>query len=122
MALAGAAGAVVIATALSSVAPLGEARIAETSTGLAFDPLVLPLGALAIVVVVIVLGIWPAVRVARMLVPNDRWVASRRRAVALLASTGAPPSAVGVSTTPCSDEPAGRASPWEALYLERCSR
>ena len=95
VALAGAAGAVLIATALSWVAPLGEARIAETSAGLAFDPLVLPLGAFAMVVVVIVLGIWPAVRVARMLVPNDRWVASRRSAaVALLASTGAPPSAV----------------------------
>jgi hypothetical protein len=44
--LAGAAGAVAIATALSPLAPLGEARTAETSSGVAFDPLVLPVGAL----------------------------------------------------------------------------
>ena len=35
--LAGAAGAVVVATALSPLAPLGEARTAESSTGVAFD-------------------------------------------------------------------------------------
>jgi hypothetical protein len=50
--LVGAAGAVVIAIALSPIAPLGEARNAETSTGFAFDPLVLPLGALATVTVI----------------------------------------------------------------------
>ena len=98
-ALAGAAGAVLIATALSPIAPLGEARVAETSTGLAFDPLALSLGALATVVVVISLGIWPVVRAARTALPNDRGVASRRSAaVALVARTGAPPSTVvGVS-------------------------
>ena len=35
--LVGAAGAVAVATVLSPIAPLGEARIAETSTGIAFD-------------------------------------------------------------------------------------
>jgi hypothetical protein len=43
----GAAGAAAIAFALSPIAPLGEARVAETSTGFAFDPLALPLGGLA---------------------------------------------------------------------------
>ena len=44
--LAGAAGALVVATALSPVAPLGEARVAESYTGVSFDALVLLLGAL----------------------------------------------------------------------------
>ena len=75
--LAGAAGAVAIATALSPIAPLGEARIAETSTGVAFDTLVLPLGALATVAVVLALGIWPALRAAHTLRSDDRAPDSR---------------------------------------------
>ena len=63
--LAGAVGAVVIATLLSPIAPLGEARLAEDSTGVAFDSFVLLLGALATVVVVLALGVWPALRAAR---------------------------------------------------------
>ena len=93
--LAGAAGAVALATALSPIAPLGEARIAETSTGVAFDTLLLPLGALATVAVVLTLGIWPAIRAARILRFNDRKGASRASVVvAQLAAMGAPPSAV----------------------------
>ncbi|MGO9963604.1 MAG: ABC transporter permease [Acidimicrobiales bacterium] len=95
LALAGAGGAVLVATALSPIAPLGEARIAETSTGVSLDPLVLSLGVLAIITVVVALGTWPAVRTARTLRPADPWVASHRSStVALLARTGAPPSAV----------------------------
>ena len=95
VALAGAAGAVAVAIALSPIAPLGEARIAETSTGVTFDTLVLPLGALATVAVVLALGLWPAVRAAHTLRTDDRAVASRPSAVvAHLAATGAPPSAV----------------------------
>lgn len=95
VALAGAAGAVLVATALSPIAPLGEARIAETSTGLAFDNLVLPLGALATVAVVLALGIRPAMRAARASLPSARAVTSRRSAtVAYLAAMGAPPSTV----------------------------
>ncbi len=93
--LAGAVGAVAIATALSPLAPLGEARTAETSTGVAFDPLVLPLGALATVVVVLVVGLWPAVRASRVRIGDDRVTDSRRSSVvARMAATGAPPSAV----------------------------
>ena len=54
-----------MATALSPLAPLGEARTAEGSPGFAFDALVLLPGALAVVVVVLALGAWPAVRAAR---------------------------------------------------------
>ena len=39
VALAGGAGAVVVAYSLSPLTPVGEARLAEPSTGLAFDPL-----------------------------------------------------------------------------------
>jgi len=99
--IAGAAGAVVAAAALSPIAPLGEARVAQTSTGVTFDPLVLSLGALATVVVVLALGIWPAVRAARTLRSDDRATVTRPSAVVgRLAAIGAPPSAViGVSNS-----------------------
>ncbi len=93
--LAGAVGAVAVATALSPLAPLGEARTAETSTGVAFDPLVLPLGALATVLVVLLVGLWPAVRASRVRMGDDRVTHSPRSSVvARMAATGAPPSAV----------------------------
>jgi putative ABC transport system permease protein len=93
--LVGAAGAVAVATLLSPIAPLGEARIAESSTGIAFDTRVLLLGALATVAVVLVLGMWPALRAAAALRPDDRSVTTRPSAVvAHLAATGAPPSVV----------------------------
>ncbi len=93
--LAGAVGAAAVATALSPIAPLGEARLAESSTGVTFDSLVLPLGALATVAAVLALGIWPAVRAAHTLRSNDRTAASRPSAVVThLAATGAPPSTV----------------------------
>jgi ABC-type lipoprotein release transport system permease subunit len=93
--LVGAAGAVVVATALSPLAPFGEARIAETSTGVTFDPLVLPLGALATVLVVSGLGIWPALRATRTLRAGERTGEPRPSAVvARLAALGVPPSAM----------------------------
>jgi len=93
--LAGGAGAVVVAYVLSPLAPVGEARLAEPSTGLAFDPLVLLLGALATVVVVVVLGIWPAMRASRVRMGDEREPDTHPSSVvARLATTGAPPSAV----------------------------
>ncbi len=94
VALAGAAGAIVVATALSPIAPLGEARDAESSTGLTVDPVVIGLGALAIVVVVVALGAWPAMRAARKPATGDRQGTSASVVVARLAAMGAPPSAV----------------------------
>ena len=95
VALAGGAGAVVVAYSLSPLTPVGEARLAEPSTGLAFDPLVLLLGALVTVLMVVVLGIWPAVRASRVRI-DDEWVPDTypSSVVARLATTGAPPSAV----------------------------
>jgi len=93
--LAGAVGAVVIATLLSPIAPLGEARLAEASTGIAFDSFVLLLGALGTVVVVLALGIWPALRAARTRRMDERAGPSRSSAVVRhLVTLGAPPTAV----------------------------
>lgn len=65
--LVGAVGSLLLAFFLSPLTPVGEARIAEPSPGLYFDPLVLILGALCVLVAVGLLGIWPAVRDARTL-------------------------------------------------------
>ena len=79
VALVGAAGAVVVAFALSPLTPVGEARLAEPSTGLAFDPLVLLLGALSMVIAVLLLGIWPAVRASRVHIGGKRAQRGNRR-------------------------------------------
>ena len=70
--LTGAIGAVAIAALLSPIAPLGEARVAESSTGITFDRVVLLIGSLGVVFVVIALGLWPAMRAARGVRDNDR--------------------------------------------------
>jgi len=95
VALVGAVGAALVAFALSPLTPVGEARLAEPATGLAFDPLVLPVGALTVVAVVLVLGLWPAVRASRVRIGDARVVDSHPSwIVAQVAATGAPPSAV----------------------------
>jgi len=95
VALIGAAGAVIVAFALSPLTPVGEARLAEPSTGLAFDPSVLLLGGLATVFVVLLLGIWPGVRAARVQIGGERASEGRPSIiVSKVAATGAPPSAV----------------------------
>jgi len=91
--LAGAAGALALAYALSPLAPVGEARLTEPSAGLRFDVPVLLGGALATVAVVLALGLWPSIRAAR----GERDVARRPRSsavVGFLAATGAPPTMV----------------------------
>ena len=93
--VAGATGALVIATLLSPVPPLGEARAAETSTGINFDTFVLLLGALITVAVVMGLGVWPTLQAARRSPSAERTMVSRPSVVAKwLATTGAPPSVV----------------------------
>ena len=93
--LAGAVGAILLATALSPIAPLGEARLAEGSTGVEFDAAVLLLGALVTVAVVLALGTWPAMRAARTRRTDERARPSRSSAVVRnLVTLGAPPTAV----------------------------
>jgi len=95
VAVAGAAGGIAVATLLSPLAPLGEARLAEPAPGLSFDAPVLSLGALATVAVVIALGVRPAVRAARVRGGDDRAPATRASVVAgAAAAAGAPPGAV----------------------------
>jgi hypothetical protein len=65
VALAGAAGGVILATLLSAFAPVGEARLADPAPGLNFDWPVAGLGAAAAVAVVLALGIAPALHGAR---------------------------------------------------------
>ena len=95
VATAGAAGAVLVAFVLSPLAPVGEARLAEPSPGFAFDPLVLLLGALAAVVVVIALGLWPSVRAARVRAGGHQSIEFRPSSIVTrLAAAGAPASMV----------------------------
>jgi hypothetical protein len=63
--IAGAFGAVAVAFALSPIAPVGEARVAQPSSGFSFDSTVLGLGGLAVVLVVVVASLSPALRSAR---------------------------------------------------------
>jgi hypothetical protein len=93
VALTGAAGAVVLATALSPLAPVGEARLAEAGTGVVFDSLVLGPGALAVVLAVLVTGLWPSWRAARTRRADDGATApAPSPVVTRLAAAGAPPS------------------------------
>jgi hypothetical protein len=95
VAVAGAAGGIAVATLLSPLAPLGEARLAEPAPGLSFDASVLSLGALATVAVVMALGVRPALRAARVRGGGGRAPATRPSAVAgAAAAAGAPPGAV----------------------------
>jgi hypothetical protein len=92
--VAGALGALVIAVLLSPIAPLGEARDAETATGLHFDGQVLSLGAVAILLAVLVLGLGPAFAAARAR-PGRSPAPARASVVAgWLATAGARPSVV----------------------------
>ena len=95
VAVVGAIGAAAVAYALSPIAPVGVARFAESSAGFSFDTTVLVLGVLVIVAVVLALGVWPAVRDARVHTSQAR--ARHRRpsaVVARVAALGAPPSVV----------------------------
>ena len=80
---------------LSPLAPVGEARLAETATGFSFDALVLLSEHAAIVVVVLALGLWPAVRATRACATDGRGPATHPSTVVVhLAAAGAPPSAL----------------------------
>jgi hypothetical protein len=91
----GAVGALAVATLLSPFAPLGEARTALNSTGISFEPLVLPLGALLTVIVVFGLGVWPAITASRT-APSDARATPSRPSIVVnqLAMAGAPPSVI----------------------------
>jgi hypothetical protein len=62
----GAAVAVLVAFLMSPIAPIGPARLAETSPGFAADGWVLVLGGLAVALTTCVLALWPAWRTSRV--------------------------------------------------------
>jgi hypothetical protein len=93
--LAGAAGAIALATLLSPLAPAGEARLADVTAGsVVFDPVILPLGALVTVVAVIALAVPPVVRQARLLASTPPPRPVPVRLVRAASAAGAPPSAL----------------------------
>jgi hypothetical protein len=95
VAVAGAVGAMVVATLLSPLAPAGEARLADPAPGLSIDIAVIGLGALATVAVVLILGVAPALRLARAPTTARRAVVARPSVVArAAAAAGAPPGVV----------------------------
>jgi len=91
--LVGAAGALALAFVLSPLAPAGDARLAEPSSGLRFDGPVLLLGAVATVVLVLALGVWPSLRAARGRAPDARRPRSSA-VVGFVSTAGAPPAMV----------------------------
>jgi FtsX-like permease family len=91
----GAAGAVALAALLSLLTPVGEARLATDAPGtLAFDPLILPVGALVTVAAMAALAVTPAVRSARLLRTVPAAQAAPAALVSAVARAGAPPSAL----------------------------
>jgi ABC-type lipoprotein release transport system permease subunit len=93
--LAGAAGAVALAAALSPLTPVGEARLAAADPGtVSVDPLVTLVGVPAVVAAVLLLSVWPAIRHARPARPEPLPPAGglARSVVRAVASAGAPPS------------------------------
>ncbi len=91
--LVGAVGGVGVALALSVFTPVGEARVADPSTGLNLDPVVVVPGAVLSVVVVLLLGAWSAVAAARIRsFRSDTTIHRVSRTTSALAAAGAPPS------------------------------
>jgi len=92
--LVGAGSAVVIAWLLSPLTPIGVARDAELHPGFRLDGSVLLLGVLAIFALVLVVGLYPALRASRARVTRPESAASTSRIVELLARGGTPPTPV----------------------------
>ena len=85
----GVVGGVLLAYGLSSLTPVGEARLAEPTNGFSFDTWALLVGGLVLLAVFLVLGAWPAVTVARAARTGGRYRRQRpSRTVGLLGRTG----------------------------------
>jgi hypothetical protein len=71
---AGAAGAVLIAVLASPLTPVGEARLAVPSAGrMSLDLTIVLPGALAVLVAVTAISVWPAIRQARLMSSHPQW-------------------------------------------------
>jgi hypothetical protein len=94
IAVAGTLGGIALAYGLSPVAPVGEPRIAEPLTGFSFNVPALLLGAVATILAVMGLGVWPAIHNVRESESRSARVATASRVARLLRRAGAPPSSV----------------------------
>ena len=83
-----------LAAGLSVFAPVGEARVADPSPGFGFHPLLLIPGALIAFAVVVLLGVWPAVKTTRTEREELRRSGSSKLAVFPRRRAAAPPSAL----------------------------
>jgi hypothetical protein len=97
----GTAGAVALAVGLSPFTPVGEARAAEPNVGVFLDGPVLALGAVAILLVVLALAVYPSWRAsnARQIVASENEVGARRASIVAGAAArgGAPvPMVIGI--------------------------
>jgi ABC-type lipoprotein release transport system permease subunit len=96
--LGGAIGALAIAAAVSPLTPVGEARVAEPSSGVTVDPVVFALGGLGVMAIVVILGCVPAWRdaqVSRLRRQTERLVGTGGSRIATAAArAGAPPTVV----------------------------
>ena len=88
--VAGAVIAIVFAVALSPLTPIGLARLVEPNPGIAFDGVVLGLGAVILVALVPLLAALPAWRAARRL-RSAPLAAKTERSIPLCSSQRAPP-------------------------------
>ena len=89
LAVVGTIGGVVLAVALSPLTVVGEVGLADPSTGFTFDTPVLLLGGLTAVLVVLALGLWPAVRAARTRDPDGPARVERPSRIATFLSSAA---------------------------------
>jgi ABC-type lipoprotein release transport system permease subunit len=92
--LVGVIGAVLLAAGLSVFTPVGEARLADPNPGFDFDSLLLLGGAAVALVVVVALGILPAIRMSRPVSRSEQPAFRASRIVGAVSASGAPPSAL----------------------------
>lgn len=91
----GALGALVLAFAVSPLTPVGEARVAATTEGFLISPLLLGVGAIAVIAIVVAVAFVPSWRAAQSSFTQDARDETVRRANAVATSVGrmgAPPS------------------------------
>jgi hypothetical protein len=88
----GVVGAIALSFLLSPLTPVGEARLAESSRGFVFDPLVSVLGVLATLVLVLGIGLLSDLRTTRTESSAKVRLVRPSRLVGWLAGAGAPPS------------------------------
>jgi putative ABC transport system permease protein len=97
--------AILTAYLLSPLTPIGDARVAEPSPGLAFDVLVFVLGAAGVILVACALSVVPSWRAARSATARSANTGFERPSIAAAAAAGAAASAPAVTGLRMAFEP-----------------